>query len=145
MGGETGLVAFLGRRMFDYDPPKEKEPPDYSDLIIALMLTPVFILVTYLKSADTALSVCVVLGMTLFAIKLRWYLRKHVWFWAIIVFILTLHVPLVFIFRWPHGNVPIRDYAIPIGIVDFFIIIVAIDTADRIFSKDSSFTTINWR
>jgi hypothetical protein len=133
--------------MFDYDPSKEeeKEPTDYSGLIIALMLAPVFILVTYLRNADTALSICVVLGMTVFAIKLRWYLRKHVWFWAIIVFLLALHAPLVFVFRWPHGNVPMRDYVIPVGIVDFFIIIVAVDTADRLFSKDSSFTTINWR
>lgn len=133
--------------MFDYDPPEDemKEPTDYSGLIIGLMLTPVFILVTYLWNADTALSVVVVLGMTLFAIKLRWYLRKHVWFWGIIVLILALHAPLVFIFRWPHGNVPTRDYVMPIGILDFFIIIVAVDVADRIFSKDSSFTTINWR
>lgn len=45
----------------------------------------------------------------------------------------------------PHGSVPTREYVMPISIVDFFIIIVAVDTADRIFSKDSSFTTINWR
>jgi len=133
--------------MFDYYPPKEeeKEPVDYSGLIIGLTLAPVFLLVTYLRDADTALSVFVVLGMTLFAVKLRWYLRKRVWFWAIIVLILALHAPLVLFFHWPHGNVPMRFYVMPIGIVDFFIIIVAVDTADRIFSKDFSLTTINWR
>lgn len=134
--------------MFDYyDQPKkkEKEPIDCSGLIIGLMLAPVFALVTYLRNADTALSACVVLGVTLFAIKLRWYLRKHVWFWVIIVFILALHVPLVLTLRWPRGNVLTHNYVMPIGIVDFFIIIVAVDTADRIFSKDPPFTTINWR
>jgi hypothetical protein len=134
--------------MFDYDPPEEeeKEPTDYSGLIIGLLLVPVFVLVTYLANADMALGVVIVLGMTMLAVKMRWELRKHVWFWVIIVFILGLHTPLVFMFRLPpHGNVPTLTYTMPIGIVDFFIIIVLIDTAERIFSKDSSFTTINWR
>jgi hypothetical protein len=57
-----------------------------------------------------------------------------------------IHTPLVFMFRLPpHGNVPTLTYTMPIGIADFFIIIVVIDTADRIFSKDSSFISINWR
>lgn len=129
--------------MFDYYDQPEKEPTDYSGLIIGLMLVPVFALLTYLRNADIGLSACVVLGSIVFAIKLRWYLRKHVWFWVIIVFILALHVPLILIFRWPHGIT--RSGVVAIGSVDFFIIIVAVDTADRIFSKDPPFTTINWR
>src|SRR5215831_4503618 len=98
----------------DHDQSEEKEPADPSGLIIGILLAPVFALVTYLRNADTGLSAVIVLGMTLFAIKLRWYLRKHVWFWIIIVLILALHVPLVLIFQWPHGSV--RSWAIPVGI-----------------------------
>ena len=134
--------------MFEYDPPEEeeKQPTDYSGLIIGLILLPVFILVTYLANADVALGVVIVLGMTMLAVKMRWYLKKRISFWATIVIVLALHIPLVLMFRLPaHGNVPTLTYTMPIGIVDFFVIIVAVDTADRIFSKDSDITTINWR
>lgn len=85
--------------MFDYDSPKEKEPTDYTGLKIGAMLVPVFLLFIFLGNADMGLTVCIVLGMIMLAIKLRWNLRKHVWFWATIVFVLALHVPLFFIVR----------------------------------------------
>jgi hypothetical protein len=131
--------------MFDYYQPQEKEPTDYTGLKIVAILAPVFVLITYLANADLALGADIVLGMTIVAIKIRWYLSKHIWFWAIIALVLALHVPLILMVRWPQGNVPTLVYTMPIGIVDFFIIIVAIDAADRIFSKDSSSTTINLR
>jgi hypothetical protein len=132
-------------RMFDYYQPQEKNPTDYTGLKIVAILTPVFVLITYLANADLALGADLVLGMTIFAVKIRWDLSKHIWFWAIIALILALHVPLILMVRWPQGNVPTLVYTMPIGILDFFIIIVALDTVDRIFSKDSSSTTINCR
>jgi len=124
--------------MFDYDPSKEKEPTDYTGLKTAAILAPVFMLFIYLGKADMGLTVFIVLAMIMFAVKTRWNLKKHVWFWATIVFILALHVPLVFIVRWPHGNVPTIFYAMPIGIADFFIILGAVGLAEKLFSKDSS-------
>ena len=116
--------------MFDYDPPKEKRPADWSGTIIGL--------ITFLANADMGLAACIVLGMIMVAIKLRWNLRRHLWFWATIVFILALHVPLVFMVRWPQGRGPTLFYTMPIGIVDFFIILGAVGLAEKVFSKDSS-------
>jgi hypothetical protein len=83
------------------------------------------------------LAACIVLGMIILAIKIRWNLSKHVWFWGTIIFILALHVPLVFLVRWPQGNVPTLFYTMPIGIADFFIILGAVGLAERLFLKDS--------
>ena len=124
--------------MFDYDPPKEKEPVDYTGLKIGGILLPVFFLVTFLSNADMALAACIVLGMVMLAIKIRWYLRNRVWFWAIIGLILALHVPLVPMVRWPHGNTPTLFYTMPLGIADFLIISGALTLAERFFSKGSS-------
>jgi hypothetical protein len=124
--------------MFDYESPKEKEPVDYTGLKIAAVTAPVFFLVTYLYNADTGLAACIVLDVIIFAIKLRWHLRKHAWFWAIIALILALHVPLVFMVQWPHGNVPTIFYAMPIGIADFLIISGALRLAENLLSKGSS-------
>jgi hypothetical protein len=124
--------------MFDYDPPKEKEPADWTGLKIVGILAPVFFLVTFLANADMALGACIVLGMIMVAIKIRWNLRRHLWFWATIVFILVLHVPLVFMVRWPQGKGPTLLYTMPIGIADFLIILGAVGLAERVFGKDSS-------
>lgn len=68
--------------MFDYEPPKEESPTDWSGTIIGAMLLPVFAVVTFLVNADVALTACIILGLIILAIKLRWDLRKHVWFWV---------------------------------------------------------------
>jgi hypothetical protein len=124
--------------MFDYDPPKEKEPVDYTGLKIVGILAPVFFLITFLSNADMGLAACIVLGMVMLAIKIRWHLRKHLWFWAIIVLILALHVPLVFMVRWPQGHAPTLFYTMPLGIADFLIILWTVGVAERFFSKSSS-------
>ena len=126
--------------MFDYEqaPTKEKKPTDYTGLKIVAVLAPVFLLFIYLGNADMGLSVCIVLGMSMIAVRLRWKLRKHVWFWATIVLILALHVPLLFIVRWPQSNVPTLAYSLPMGIVDFLLIMGAISLAQKLFSKESS-------
>jgi hypothetical protein len=81
------------------------------------------------------LAACIVLGMIILAIKIRWNLSKHVWFWGTIILILALHVPLVFLVRWPQRNVPTLFYTMPIGIADFFIILGAVGLAERLFLK----------
>lgn len=124
--------------MFDSDPPKEKEPVDYTGLKIVFLLAPVFFLFALLGNADMGLSACIVLGLVILAIKIRWNLRKHIWFWAIIAVTLALHIPLVLVVRWPQGNLPTLLYTMPIGIADFLIILGAVGLAERVFSKDSS-------
>ena len=98
-------------------------------------MAPVLFLITFLSNADIGLAACIVLGMVMLAIKLRWYLRKHFWFWAIIGSILALHVPLVLKVRWQQGNVPTLFYTMPLGIADFLIISGALALAERFFLK----------
>jgi len=124
--------------MFDYDPPKGEAPTDYTGLIFAAVLAPVFILFICLGKADMGFTVFIVLGMVMFAIKLRWKLRKHAWFWLALFLILLLHIPLLFVVQWPHTNVPTIAYSLPLGIVDFFLISGALGLAEKLFSKGSS-------
>jgi hypothetical protein len=137
--GSCQLGLIVGRvQVFDYESPKAKEPVDYTGLKIGVMSLPVFFVVTLLSNADVGLAASIVSVAILFAIKMRWNLRKHIWFWAIVAIILALHVPLVFLVRWPQGNAPTLFYTMPVGIADFLIILGAVELAERVFSKDSS-------
>lgn len=100
------------------------------------MSLPVFLVFTLLSNADAGLAAYIVSCVILFAIKIRWNLRKHIWFWAIIAIILALHVPLVFMVRWPK-NAPTLFYTMPLGIADFLIISGALKLAEKLFSNSS--------
>jgi len=137
---ETRVIRVEGISMFDYQQPpsEEKEPTDYTGLILAAILAPVILVFIYLHKADTGLTVFIILGMIIFAIKIRWSLRKHFWFWAAIAIVLLLHIPLFFVVRWPQNNFPTIAYSMPLGIMDFLLITGAIGIAEKIFSRDSS-------
>ena len=124
--------------MFERDPREAKALTDYTGLKIGAILLPMLLLFIYLGKADMGLAVFIVLGASIVAIKIRWNLRKHIWFWAIIAIILALHVPLVFIVRWPQGSVPTLFYTLPFGLVDFLIISEGLRLAEKLLSKDSS-------
>ena len=124
--------------MFSFDPSNEKKLTDYTGLRIGAALVPLLLVFIYFGKADIGLAVFIVLGTSIVAIKMRWHLRKHIWFWAIVVAVLAFHVPLVFMVRWPRGNTPTLFYTMPFGIADFLIIYGVLGLAERFFSKDPS-------
>jgi hypothetical protein len=132
----TGL--FKGINMFEPDPREANAFTQYTGLKIGAGLLPVFFLFAYWGKADVGLAVVIVLAAMMVAIKIRWNLRKHVWFWAIIAVISALHVPLVFVVRWPQGNVPTLFYTFPFALIDFLIISEGLRLAEKFFSKHSS-------
>jgi hypothetical protein len=116
----------------------QKKPTDYTGVIIGALLLPVyFAFDVFLGQEELGRSVFIVLGMVMLAIKVRWDLRKRVWFWAIIVFVLLLHVPLLFVFRWPqgfHGWLPAIG-TLPIGLADLLIILGAVQFVEKFMVK----------
>jgi len=125
--------------MFDeLDEPQEAHRTDYTGLRILGILAPVFLFFVFLDKAEMGFTVILVLGMVMLAIKLQWGLRKHIWFWATIAFVLALHVPLLFLIRWPGTKTPTIAYSMPFGIADFLIISAAIRLSKRLFLKSSS-------
>ena len=123
--------------MFDDESQKEEKPVDYTGLKITVALAPVFFFVTYLSNPEMGLTICIAVGMIVLAVKLRWKLRKNIWFWPIILFILALHVPFFLIIQWQHGNIPTIAFSLPMGIVDFLLIMGAIGLAEKFFLKGS--------
>jgi hypothetical protein len=105
----------------------EKKRADYTGLIIAAILTPVYVLFIYLGKEELGLTVFVVLGAIMVAVRVRWDLRRHVWFWGTIALVLVLHVPLLFVVRWPPTMfhwvvmlpIAVADCLVIVGIVGF--------------------------
>lgn len=118
-------------------PASQRKRTDYTGVIIAAILAPVYILFWLFGKEELGRSVFIVLGMTMIAIRVRWDLRKRVWFWTIIVLLLLAHVPLLFLFRWPqgyHGWLPAVG-TLPIGLADVLIILGAVHLVEKFVVK----------
>jgi len=115
----------------------ERKRTDYTGVIIAAILAPVYLIFYLLGQEELGRSVFIVLGMTMLAIRVRWDLRKRFWFWAVVVLVLALHVPLLFLVRWPqgyHGWLPAIG-TLPIGLADVLIILGAVRFVEKFIVK----------
>jgi hypothetical protein len=124
--------------MFERDPREETAFTKYTGLKIGAILMPMLLLFIYFGKADMGLTLYIVSAVSKGAIKVRWNLRKHIWFWAIIAAIFALDVPLFFIIRWPNGKTPGLLYGLPFALVDFLLISEGLRIAEKLFSKSSS-------
>ena len=123
----------------DEQPPvEEKKPTDYSGLIVAAIVAPVYFLFLFLGKAEMGFPACLVLGTVMHTVKISWRLRKYLWFWAEIVFIVLLNIPLFFVIQWPQGDTLTIAYTLPLATADLLIIRAAIGLGEKFFLKNSS-------
>jgi len=108
---------------------------DWTGTKIGVLLLPVFLFFVYLGKAEIGFTIMLVLGLAILAIKLRWKLRRHAWFWATIALVLTLHIPLLFIVHWPNTKIPTIAFSMPLGVADFLLISGALSLAEKWFSN----------
>jgi hypothetical protein len=134
---KAGLILPEELEVFDYDDTKDKRRADWTGLIITAIVSPVFFLSIYLGKPEMGFTLGLILGAGILAMKFQWQHRRHVWFWVTIIVVLALHVPLLFIVRWPESRVPTLAYSLPFGILDFVLITAALNLAEKIFSKSS--------
>lgn len=98
---------------------QEEKPTNYTGLWIGLATLPVLMVFTYYGKDEMGMAAAVYLGMATLAVVLYWKLRRHAWFWATIVCVLALHVPLLLYLKFPGGLQRIE--LLPIGIADLLI------------------------
>jgi hypothetical protein len=119
-------------------PAERQGRADWTGLIVAALAAPVFFLFVYLGKAEMGFNAYIISCAVAIAIRLRWKLRRHAWFWVTIALILALHIPLLFLVRWPQTNIPTIAFSLPLGIVDFLLISGAIRLAEKFFAKSES-------
>jgi hypothetical protein len=110
---------------------QEKKATDYTGVIIGVILLPVVLLSIHLGQEGLGRSICISLAAPMVAIRIRWDLRSHVWFWGIIVLFFALHIPFFLLIRWPHGWVPAIVMA-PIAVVDCLIFLGVVQLVEKL-------------
>jgi len=104
---------------------REKKPTDYTGLIIAAILVPVLLLFIYFGNEDSGMTVVIALGAVMLAVRIRWDLRRQLWFWETIGLVLVLHIPFFLFVRippaWFHAvallPIVIPDCLLTLGVI----------------------------
>lgn len=107
---------------------------DFTGVIIGAILLPVLFLFISLGKEDMGRSVFVCLGAIGIAIRMRWSLRRHAWFWGIALLVFALNVPLFVVIRWPGGWLPAIGW-MPLALADYFAVIGAVRFVQRFVLK----------
>ena len=113
---------------------REKKPTDYTGLVIEAILVPGFLLFMYFGNEDLGMTVFIALAAVMVAIRVRWDLRRQLWFWESIVLVLVLHIPFFYFVRIP----PAWFHAVallPIVVPDFLLTLGIIRVAEKFHER----------
>lgn len=91
----------------------------------------------HIGRTDLGLPISLYLGMIMAAIRIRWDLRRQVWFWVTVSITLLLHIPLVLALRLPNMQFN-RVTLLPIGLADCFIILGIVRLVERFMAKNGT-------
>ena len=112
----------------------DTEKPDYLVMVAFVLMLFIMFFCRHIGRTDLGLPIGLYLGMVMAAIRIRWDLRAHFWFWATIGVVFLLHFPLLFIVRLPNMQLN-RVTLFPIGIADALIILGAVHLVERYIAK----------
>lgn len=115
----------------------DKKEPDFTGLIVLAALLPLVLYFRHIGKFDLGLNIGICLAVNIVAVRFRWKLRKHAWFWATMVFLIAAELPLVLMIHWPKEWVP-GVALLPIALVVYVVAIGAIQLAGKLFGKSTS-------
>jgi hypothetical protein len=128
--------------LFGEDKSEEQEPEEQENsggrvyVVFWVILLPVYFLVRHIGGSDMALTADLCLATVMVAVGICWDLRKHVWFWAVAVLMLALHIPLILMLHWPHHWIP-GVALTPIGLLDLLIMVGIIRFVQKFIMKEA--------
>jgi hypothetical protein len=93
--------------------------------LIALCCSPIMLIFWFLGGLGTGIGAWVCFTFVLLVVRIRWDLRRHVWFWITITLAFLLQIPLLLEIPWNDRNltwfillpVAALDYAVVYGCV----------------------------
>ena len=109
----------------------------FSANMALLFSLPFFFLFAFLGNQGRGVAATISVGMTVLVVRMRWDLKGYAWFWAVVVGLLLLHVPLVMLVPWSSSNTYSRVVLLPGALLDLVIIYNVVRLAEKMFTKNA--------
>lgn len=100
----------------------------------ALYSLPLLFLFWFLGKFETGIVAAICSTVVLWIVRIRWDLRKHVWFWVTISFAMLLQVPVVLLIPWNDRTLN-RATLFPGMVLDYCLVYGAIKLVEKLMTK----------
>jgi len=104
--------------------------PWWGVLCVILGALPVLYLFDHFGEFALARPTLASAAMVTIAIAMRWKLRRHAWFWGIMICLAALHVPLILFVPWTTKWIPVL-VIIPIGFSDLYVMLLVVSVVGK--------------
>jgi hypothetical protein len=109
-------------------------------LIGASVAVPVLFIVKHFSGDGEGIVAAASSFTMVVSVRTFWRLRKQIWYWLIIAFLVAIHILLLLVVPWPNSSIP-APALLPVGLVDFAVVYGCIKLGEKIMmgsSKDKS-------
>lgn len=79
-------------------------------------------------------------GLVVLVVRTRWDLRRHLWFWLVIIFAGLLQIPIVLWMPWNDRNLTWITF-LPVAALDYVLVYGAIRVVEKMMRRDKSITS----
>lgn len=105
-------------------------------VLIVVCSSPLFFVLAFYGDERKGMAAWITASTIGFSVRYFWDLRKRIWFWITMGFIVCIHVPLVLLIRWPLKLEQYRGVQfLPIALLDFAIIYGAVRLVESAMDK----------
>jgi hypothetical protein len=106
-------------------------------MAVVVLTSPLFFLFKSVGKTGTGRAAWLSAMTILLAMKIRWELRKYLWFWLIMACIVGAHIPLVLLVPWTSGWIPAVGL-LPIVVADIAVIFGCLHLVEKWRNPNSS-------
>ena len=98
--------------------------------LVLLCSLPILIVLAILGKVWLGFGAWICTGLVILVARTRWDLRRHIWFWMIIVFAELLQMPIVLLMPWSNRSLTWFSF-LPVAVLDYGIIYGCVKAVEK--------------
>jgi hypothetical protein len=103
--------------------------------LILLCSSPILIAFAILGNVHLGFGAWICTVLVMFVVRTRWDLRRHVWFWIIIIIAELIQIPIVLVIPWSDRNLTWITF-LPVAVLDYALVYGCIKLIEMMLRKD---------
>jgi len=103
--------------------------------LILLCSLPILIVFAILGRVWIGFGAWICSGLVMLVVRARWDLRRHIWFWMIIIFGELLQIPIVFLMPWSNRSLTWFSF-LPVAVLDYGIIFGCVRLVEKMMRAE---------
>lgn len=108
--------------------------------LILLCSSPILLVSAIVGKVWLGFGAWICCGLVVLVVRTRWDLRRHLWFWLVIIFAGLLQMPIVLWMPWNDKNLTWITF-LPVAALDYVLVYGGIRIVEKMMRRDESITS----